>query len=83
MLNRRLTMNGLLSAQLAELPPSHADFTLGSNNFSPVWVSHESTGLLTCPLPAQEQLGLQQSQYPVVHVPLIHSFEVVRLDTGE
>jgi len=38
--------------------------------------SQAATGWLTLPLLLQEQLGLQQSQYPVTHVPVIHSPEV-------
>jgi len=40
-----------------------------------VRASHASVGLVTLPLFGHEQLGLQQSQYPVVHVPVTHSSE--------
>lgn len=57
--------------QLAEGPPLQTDETSGSKRVSPVSASHERAGLLTLPFPGQAQLGLQQSQYPVVQVPVI------------
>jgi len=62
-----------LSEQAAAVPPSHTDLTVASNKGSPVLASHARIGLCTLPLLGHEQLGLQQSQYPVVHVPVIHS----------
>lgn len=62
-------IHGALSEQVAEEPPSQTEPTFGSVSFSPVFASQVATGLCTFPLPGQEQLGLQQSQYPVVQVP--------------
>jgi len=57
---------------VAAIPPMQTECTLGSHNTSPVLASQDLVGLITLPLPGHAQLGLQQSQYPVVHVPVIH-----------
>merc|ERR1719330_342659 len=72
MLKRGFTRKGLLSVQDAAVPPSQTEATLASVNFWPVLASQDKAGRLTLPLLGQEQLGLQQSQYPVVHVPRTH-----------
>jgi len=69
MLKRGLTTKGPLSAQEAAEPPSQTEATLWSVSFSPVCASQAEVGWFTLPLFGQEQLGLQQSQYPVVQVP--------------
>merc|ERR1719384_1803433 len=69
MLSWRFTMKGLLSVHDAAKPPSQTEPRFGSLSFLPVRVSHDNVGAFTLPLFGQEQLGLQQSQYPVVHVP--------------
>mmetsp|Transcript_28949 Transcript_28949/g.72719 ORF Transcript_28949/g.72719 Transcript_28949/m.72719 type:complete len:158 (+) Transcript_28949:355-828(+) len=70
MLKLSETMKGWLFEQVVAVPPWHTDATLGSKSTLPVLASHERTGLLTLPLFGHEQLGLQQSQYPVVYVPV-------------
>jgi hypothetical protein len=60
------TTNGLLLEHDAAVPPWQTDATFASNSTLPVPASHDSTGLSTLPLFGHEQLGLQQSQYPVV-----------------
>eukprot|EP00630_Chrysocystis_fragilis_P003068 CAMPEP_0197396712 /NCGR_PEP_ID=MMETSP1165-20131217/10151_1 /TAXON_ID=284809 /ORGANISM="Chrysocystis fragilis, Strain CCMP3189" /LENGTH=398 /DNA_ID=CAMNT_0042922567 /DNA_START=498 /DNA_END=1690 /DNA_ORIENTATION=- len=44
-----------------------------SLSVAPVSASQDRTGRSTLPLPGHEHEGLQQSQYPVVYVPVTHS----------
>lgn len=78
MLKLGLTTKGLLSLQDAAEPPPQTEGTLLSVSFLPVCASQAKAGRLTLPLFGQEQLGLQQSQYPVVQVPLTQLWS----DTG-
>ena len=67
-----LYCQGWLLVQDAAVPPSQTEVTSGEVRTLPVSASHERTGVSTSPLPDHEQLGLQQSQYPVVYVPSYH-----------
>lgn len=55
--------------QEAATPPSQTDASLGPA--ADPSALQAFTGAVTLPLFGQEQLGLQQSQYPVVYVPSI------------
>jgi len=88
MLNEGAATNGRLSEQPAEFPPSQTDFSFASARRAPVLASHDCVGALTLPFPGHEQLGLQQSQYPVVHVPRVQLLlaeppGAVVLDSGD
>mmetsp|Transcript_16814 Transcript_16814/g.42311 ORF Transcript_16814/g.42311 Transcript_16814/m.42311 type:complete len:206 (-) Transcript_16814:19-636(-) len=68
-----LTLKGLLFLQVAARPPWQTEGSFGSSTTSPDTASQDRTGFSTLPFPGQAQLGLQQSQYPVVQVPVAHA----------